>query len=92
MARTDGLKLRHILAQQIPIRTPMSEHHQHDGGCDHRHNASASERALHRDWRIWAAVGIMLVAMAIYLMTLGDVGDQPLPASNPPATAPSNPQ
>jgi hypothetical protein len=30
------------------------------------------ERALHKDWRTWAVVLLMLGAMAVYVLTLDD--------------------
>ena len=30
------------------------------------------DRQLHRDWRIWVAVLLMLAAMTAYLLTLGE--------------------
>ena len=49
------------------------------------------ERKLHRDWRLWAIVILMLGCMAIYLLTLDEsvvpggpsVGNPP--ANNAPA-------
>jgi hypothetical protein len=33
---------------------------------------SASWRRAHKDWRVWLAVGLMLLAMLIYLMTMDE--------------------
>ncbi len=38
-----------------------SSHHEH-----HKHEG----RKLHKDWRLWVMVGIMLAAILIYLTTL----------------------
>jgi hypothetical protein len=31
-----------------------------------------SSRKLHKDWRVWLAVGIMLLAIITYVLTLDD--------------------
>jgi hypothetical protein len=31
-----------------------------------------SSRKLHKDWRVWLAVGIMLLAMIMYVLSLDD--------------------
>ena len=39
----------------------------------HRHLSAAQPRKqLHKDWRIWVAVGLMLAAVLIYVLTLDD--------------------
>ena len=52
----------------------MSHHHGHSGPEGHQHGepAKSRDRALHRDWRIWLAVGLMLFAMVIYIITQGE--------------------
>jgi hypothetical protein len=32
----------------------------------------SSTKKLHKDWRVWLAVGIMLIAMITYVFTLDD--------------------
>ena len=51
------------------------------------------DRKLHRDWRIWVGVILMLAAMAIYLLTMDEAIVPGGPATgNPPATnAPAAP-
>jgi len=45
------------------------------------------DRKLHRDWRIWLAVVLMLGAMAIYLLTMDEAIVPGRPAvGQPPAT------
>jgi hypothetical protein len=45
------------------------------------------DRALHKDWRTWAVVLLMVGAMAIYVLTLDD---SVVPGSRAPArTAPA---
>ena len=73
----------------------MSHQHSHKGLEEHQHGAHCQHgpKKLHRDWRMWAIVGLMLVAMAIYLLTLDErIAPGTTPAGNPPApTAPAQP-
>jgi hypothetical protein len=63
----------------------MSHHH---SGSDHEHhhNATPKKRPIHRDWRLWVAVLLMLTAIGVYVMRDGFVapasGPQPAPATN----------
>jgi hypothetical protein len=39
---------------------------------EHKHNHEherAPRRGLHRDWRVWAIIGLMLAAMFAYVMS-----------------------
>jgi hypothetical protein len=53
----------------------MTEHH-HDHGRSERHthreNQKPHQRRLHKDWRLWVAVSLMLAAILIYVSTLDD--------------------
>ena len=53
----------------------MAKHsRKHAGSNSHateRTSASGS-RQLHKDWRTWVVVGLMLTAMIIYVLTLDD--------------------
>ena len=73
----------------------MSHHHDHKGLEEHMHRdpPKRRERKLHRDWRIWVAVILMLVCMMIYLLTMDEAIMPGSPsAGNPPATnAPASP-
>jgi ABC-type Zn2+ transport system substrate-binding protein/surface adhesin len=40
-------------------------HHGHDGH-GHKHQG---KRPVHKDWRLWFAVVLMLVAMAVYVLS-----------------------
>ena len=42
----------------------MTQEHKHD----HEHHHSR-KRGLHRDWRTWLIVGLMLAAMFAYVMS-----------------------
>lgn len=35
-------------------------------------NAGFSVRRLHKDWRVWLIVGLMLTAMIVYILTLDE--------------------
>jgi hypothetical protein len=50
--------------------------HNHKHSESHRHatgdEGKSSSRKLHKDWRVWLVVGIMLAAMIMYVLTLDD--------------------
>jgi hypothetical protein len=50
--------------------------HNHKHSESHRHaprdEAESSNKKLHKDWRVWLVVGIMLAATIIYVLTLDD--------------------
>jgi hypothetical protein len=63
----------------------MHYHHNDGQGMakhNHKHSEShrqakrdegeSSSKKLHKDWRVWLAVGIMLAAMIMYVLTLDD--------------------
>ena len=53
----------------------MTEHHHHHGGSQKhtpRENQKPQGRRLHKDWRLWVAVVLMLAAILIYVLTLDD--------------------
>jgi hypothetical protein len=59
-------------------------HHQHD----HEHEDEKKKLQLHKDWRAWLVVLLMLGGMLIYISTLDDSegpGGQPQPAMDAPA-------
>ena len=66
--------------------------HKHKEKTSHGH-ATELWRGLHKDWRTWAVIGLMLAAIGTYVLTL----DDSIQASGPPAntvtttTAPSSP-
>jgi hypothetical protein len=49
----------------------MSQHHGHSQDKEHGHNHPKSGMKIHRDWRFWAVIA-MLVAMGIYVMTMDE--------------------
>jgi hypothetical protein len=57
---------------------------------EHQHHDSAKYAGLHKDWRAWTVVALMLVGMAVYILsfdeseTPGGAGDGlPVPAAAP---------
>jgi len=53
----------------------MTEHH-HDHGGSRKHARKADQKPhrkeLHKDWRLWVTVSLMLAAVLIYVLTLDD--------------------
>jgi hypothetical protein len=49
-------------------------HHNHHGAELHGHGRDGEQsiKKFHKDWRVWLAVIIMLVAMITYVLTLDD--------------------
>jgi nicotinamide riboside transporter PnuC len=47
--------------------------HRSSGSRRHTRNESkATDKKLHKDWRLWLIIGIMLTAMFTYVLTLDD--------------------
>jgi len=63
------------------------EHESHGGKHGHGHNhGSHGRKALHRDWRLWVAVVLMLIAMGAYVLSDNEVfapggKGEPMPAA-----------
>ncbi len=36
------------------------------------HSTAKSKRAVHKDWRVWVVVGLMLAGMAVYVFSLDE--------------------
>ncbi len=49
----------------------MSKHHG-EGSHEQKHHQGDGKRPIHKDWRLWVGVILMLVAMAAYVMTLDE--------------------
>jgi hypothetical protein len=47
----------------------MSKHHEHSHELK---QGSGGKRPLHKDWRLWLGVILMLVAMLVYVLTLDE--------------------
>ncbi len=53
-------------------------------------NSKSKGRGMHKDWRTWVVVGLMLAAMAAYLLSL-DESIMPGAPKPTPVKAPSSP-
>ena len=42
--------------------------HEHD----RHHNHSGGKRGVHKDWRAWVAVVLMLAAIVVYVLTMDE--------------------
>ena len=64
--------------------------HSHPPGSE---PGKSNDRKLHRDWRVWLGVILMLIAMAVYVLTMDEaIVPGGASAGNPPATnAPATP-
>jgi len=47
----------------------MNQHNQHGHGHQHKHESAPAKRGLHKDWRLWTAVVLMLAAIAAYILS-----------------------
>ncbi len=51
----------------------MAQHGHHGGhGQGHGHSAGHKRGGIHRDWRFWTAVVLMLAAMAVYVLSFDE--------------------
>jgi uncharacterized membrane protein len=50
--------------------------HKHKNSNSHKHThreaGESNGKKLHKDWRVWLAVAMMLAAMITYVLTLDD--------------------
>ncbi len=68
--------------------------HDHDKQHHHgHHNPGHKQRSIHKDWRAWAVVGLMLAGMLIYVLSdnesiqPGSESGQGMPIDSPPVEA-----
>lgn len=68
----------------------MSKHQRdhHHGG--ERHQAAAQRRGLHKDWRVWVGVILMLAAMGAYVFTMDESIQPPAEPGGAPVNAPAD--
>ena len=57
----------------------MNQHNQHGHGHHQQHHAPA--KGLHKDWRLWTAVVLMLIAIGAYILSLDE---EVQPGGGPP--------
>ena len=63
----------------------MSKTHEHHG----KENHHSPKTAWHKDWRTWTVVGLMLAAMAVYVLSVDEsVGPAATPDQTEEAAAP----
>ena len=62
------------------------KHSKHSHHSDHSENKPLLW-GLHKDWRAWLALGLMLAAMSIYVLTLDDAVQPESAAGNAARTA-----
>lgn len=69
--------------------------HPHGHGRDKAKHAHPTElwRGLHKDWRTWAVIALMLAAIGTYVLTLDDAVQPGSAAGNagPTTVVPANP-
>jgi ABC-type nickel/cobalt efflux system permease component RcnA len=73
-----------------PIQPMTHSDHQHPDDHHHGHHHTSKRRPLHKDWRAWLVVGLMLAAMAMYVLSVDESiqpGD-PQAGERMPAAAP----
>jgi len=65
----------------------MNKPHEHQHGHQSHHKPKNS---LHKDWRLWTVVVLMLIAMAIYVTSFDEqiTPQGNIPAEKMPAAAP----
>jgi hypothetical protein len=47
-------------------------HHHHGNAASSGLDEKEGRRNLHKDWRVWLGVALMLAAMAVYVLSLDD--------------------
>ncbi len=60
----------------------MSEEHHHH---QHGHHNPPPRKSLHKDWRVWTAVLLMLAAIAIYVLSGDEMFGLRAKPQQPPA-------
>jgi hypothetical protein len=65
-----------------------SHHHTHKQGEENHGTNKFLRPGLHKDWRTWVVLGLMLAAISIYVVTLDDaVQPDSAPQKEVPAAA-----
>jgi hypothetical protein len=71
-----------------------SKHSQHGHHSSHHADHSGKKPllwGLHKDWRAWLVVGLMLAAISIYVLTLDESVQPEVSVTNPAPAAPASP-
>lgn len=68
----------------------------HSKHAKHKHHSEKKppRKGLHKDWRAWLALGLMLAAIGMYVLTLDDSVQPEISVTNtaPPPAATAGPQ
>jgi ABC-type nickel/cobalt efflux system permease component RcnA len=80
-----------LLSKAIQTMSHQEHGHQHSHPHDHQHGHQHGHKrkGLHKDWRAWLVVGLMLAAMAAYVLSMdesirpGGAPGQAMPADAP---------
>ncbi len=60
------------------------DHHDHHANHTQQHHHQPQRKGLHKDWRTWAVVVLMLAAMGMYVASLDESegpDGEPMPAA-----------
>jgi hypothetical protein len=49
-----------------------NDHPNRSAGSKHQDHAKPGKKGIHKDWRAWTAIVLMLVAMVVYVATLDE--------------------
>ena len=69
--------------------TKAMNQHSSKHSAQHKHDHKPQRRPPHKDWRVWVVVGLMLAAIAVYVLSQdesfqpGGNVQQPVPADAP---------
>lgn len=63
------------------------QHDHHHGG---EHHQAPQSRGLHKDWRLWVGVFLMLMAMGVYVLTMDESIQPPAEPGGAPVNAPAD--
>jgi hypothetical protein len=74
------------------MMTPHGHKHDHKRAAENHPPPKYDLSGLHRDWRTWLIIGLMVAAIATYVFTLDEAVQPSGPVQGgPPAAAPANP-
>jgi hypothetical protein len=75
------------LFDQITRTTRMTQHDHHQGHHHGENHQGRTRTQLHKDWRAWLVVALMLAAMAMYLLSLDESVQPGQSVPGPPTPA-----
>jgi ABC-type nickel/cobalt efflux system permease component RcnA len=73
--------------------TSHHHHHTHESQEEQHSHRKIDLSGLHRDWRTWLVIGLMLAAIGVYVLSLDEAVQPRGPAQGglPAAAAPAGP-